>query len=367
MKSSIFVLAFGMLLAASVNAQNIGATDIGGVVNGAKGPETGVWVIAETTDLPTRFARIVVTDERGRYLIPDLPKANYSVWVRGYGLIDSPKLRAIPGQRVNHAAVAAPNPAAAAHYYPAIYWYPMMKIPAASEFGGSGKIPKNITLSDYLTTMKNQACVGCHQLGQESTRTIPAALADLKGEEAWMRRVQSGQAAPLMINPLAGKLGGAPFGYLADWTDRVAKGALPHSRPQRPQGVERNIVVTWWEWGEPKKYLHDLIASDRRYPTVNAYGPLYGSPEYSSDNIPILDPVKNTATSFHAPVRDPDMPLSLGPGHVAALKPLMPSAYWGDEAIWSQRINNNNSMIGRDVRLWLAAAVRVTSNHYFCN
>ena len=40
-----------------------------------KGPEAGVWVIAETTDLPTKFARIVVTDDRGRYVIPDLPKA----------------------------------------------------------------------------------------------------------------------------------------------------------------------------------------------------------------------------------------------------------------------------------------------------
>src|SRR5437868_15551305 len=118
MKSSSFVLAFGMLLAASVNAQNIGATDIGGVVNGAKGPETGVWVIAETTDLPTRFARIVVTDERGRYLIPDLPKANYSVWVRGYGLVDSQKVKAAPGKSLNLTAVVAPDSRAAAQYYP---------------------------------------------------------------------------------------------------------------------------------------------------------------------------------------------------------------------------------------------------------
>ena len=66
----------------------IGATDIGGTVVGAAGPEAGVWVIAETTELPTKFARIVVTDDQGRYLIPDLPAANYSVWVRGYGLVD---------------------------------------------------------------------------------------------------------------------------------------------------------------------------------------------------------------------------------------------------------------------------------------
>jgi hypothetical protein len=53
--------------------------DIGGVVTSAKGPEAGVWVIAETTDLPTRFAKMVVTDDQGRYVVPDLPKANYTI------------------------------------------------------------------------------------------------------------------------------------------------------------------------------------------------------------------------------------------------------------------------------------------------
>jgi hypothetical protein len=109
------------------------------------------------------------------------------------------------------------------------------------------------------------------------------------------------------------------FQLYGDWTDRIAKGELPRAKPQRPQGVERNIVVTLRDWMNEKQYLHDLIASDRRYPTVNAYGPLFGSPEYSSDDIPVLDPVKNTATTFKAPVRDADMPLSLGPGHAAAL------------------------------------------------
>ena len=85
---------------ASSTAVAIDADDIGGVVTGLKGPEAGVWVIAETTDLPTRFVRIVVSDDRGRYLLPDLPKASYSVWVRGYGLIDSPKTKATPGKNL---------------------------------------------------------------------------------------------------------------------------------------------------------------------------------------------------------------------------------------------------------------------------
>ena len=95
--------------------------DLGGVVSGPKGPEAGVWVIAETADLPTKFVRIVVTDDQGRYVVPDLPKANYSVWVRGYGLVDSPKVTTAPGKVLNITAVTAPNPRAAAEYYPAGY------------------------------------------------------------------------------------------------------------------------------------------------------------------------------------------------------------------------------------------------------
>jgi hypothetical protein len=127
---------------ASVRIDN---DDIGGVVTSAKGPEAGVWVIAETTNLPTRFAKMVVTEDQGRYVIPDLPKANYNIWVRGYGLVDSPKVKSVPGKTLNLKAVIAPNEAAAAGYYPAIYWYSMLKIPEASEFGGKGKIPAKIT------------------------------------------------------------------------------------------------------------------------------------------------------------------------------------------------------------------------------
>src|SRR2546426_9848231 len=121
----------------------IDGDDIGGVVTGPSGPEAGVWVIAETTDLPTKFARIVVTDDQGRYVVPDLPKAKYKLWVRGYGLVDSPKVDGEPGKHLNLRAVTAPNQAAAAQYYPAIYWYAMLKIPPASEFGKKdGDIPE---------------------------------------------------------------------------------------------------------------------------------------------------------------------------------------------------------------------------------
>src|SRR5215813_12820530 len=270
---SILTLACSTALRAQQSV-DVRPTEIGGVVTSSKGPEAGVWVIAETTDLPTKFARIVVTDEQGRYLVPDLPTANYSVWVRGYGLVDSPKLIAKPGHLLNHTAVPAPNEAAAARYYPAIYWYAMMKIPPAGEFGGNSDIPAKLTQTDWLRMMKNLGCIGCHQLGQEATRTVPEAFGKFdSGEAAWMRRVQSGQSGEQMTNYLAGTFGGAPFKYLGECTDRAARSELPKHKPPRPQGVERNIVITSWEWSTPDKYLHDLISSDRRNPTVNAYGP----------------------------------------------------------------------------------------------
>jgi hypothetical protein len=177
--------------------------DIGGVVRGPNGPEAGVWVIAETRDLPTRFTRSVVTDDQGRYVLPDLPKAKYKIWVRGYGLVDSPKVDGEPGQQLNLTAVPAPNERAAAEYYPAIYWYSMLKIPEADQFGGASDIPRNVKQFDWLNLMKNNGCVGCHQLGQASTRTIPKAFGDFKtGAEAWQRRTQSGQAGELMVNIL---------------------------------------------------------------------------------------------------------------------------------------------------------------------
>ena len=122
------VLSFAGILAAalymaSTRAQmqaqtNLKPTDIGGVVSSSKGPEAGVWVIAETTDLPTRYIKEVVTDDRGRYLIPALPKANYTVWARGYGLVDSPKVQTEPGKTVDLKPTIAPDAKTAAKLYP---------------------------------------------------------------------------------------------------------------------------------------------------------------------------------------------------------------------------------------------------------
>jgi len=369
--ASVALLMSGILAVSHAQqgrqAVAIDPDDIGGVVTGPNGPEAGVWVIAETRDLQVRYIKSVVTDDQGRYVVPDLPKANYTVWARGYGLVDSAKTTTAPGRLVNIAATPAPTPAAAANYYPAIYWYSMLKIPAADQFGGKNPaIAANVTQTEWLNGMKNNGCIGCHQIGQQSTRTIPAALGTFaSSEQAWMRRVQSGQSGQQMTGQLTA-LGLQSFKNYGDWIDRIAKGELPHATPTRPQGAERNIVVTLRDWMNEKQYLHDLIASDRRYPTVNGYGPVYGSPEYSSNDMPILDPVKNTFTTFRLPVRDEDTPLALGPGHAAALDAMAPSPYWGSDRIWDTKANNHNSMMDRTGRVWMAAAVRGPENPAFC-
>jgi hypothetical protein len=338
------------------DALHIGPVDIGGVVSSSKGPEAGVWVIAETSDFATRFARIVVTDDAGRYLVPDLPKANYRLWVRGYGLTDSAKVPAVRGKALNLTATLAPDAATAAKVYPAAYWYAMLKLPDATEVA---HVPGG--QNGYLMWIKNMGCIGCHQLGNLATRTLPTGLGTFDSSQAaWLRRIQSGQAGGQMLSLAQGLLGGVPLKYLADWTDRIAAGELPASKPTRPAGLERNVVATVRDWADPKSYLHDLSGTDRRHPTVNGYGPLFGSPELSTDNLPMLDPVHSTATTFKAPVRDADTPTTHDDPVVA------PSAYWGTERIWDSRVSVHNPMLDSSGRVWYTARIRAADDPAFC-
>ena len=111
---------------------------IGGVVTSTRGPEAGVWVIAETTELKTPFIKIVVTDDAGRYVLPQLPTATYNVWVRGYGLADSDKVEGRPGDTaLNLTAKIASSPAEAAKVYPGNYWFSLL---AAA---GEERIPRH--------------------------------------------------------------------------------------------------------------------------------------------------------------------------------------------------------------------------------
>jgi hypothetical protein len=360
-----FVALAAAALPISSDTVKVGPDDIGGVVTGPNGPEAGVWVIAETNDLPTKFVRIVVTDDQGRYLIPDLPKANYRVWVRGYGLVDSPKSSCAIGSTMNLKAVPAPNARAAAAYYPAGHWLSLLKVPDKSEFPGTGLqgngISPNVkSQADWVRTIKSGTCMACHQLGSKGTREIPAAFKSLPTSFAqWERRVQSGQAGAQMMGAI-GQLGHKRvLEQFADWTDRIAAGEVPEA-PRRPRGLERNVVITEWDWADPKAYLHDVVSTDRRDPRVNANGLLYGSLELSADYLPVLDPVHNTVTRVPLTVRDSATPIAAGPPAGA------PSAYWGDTVLWTSKANVHNPMIDQKGRVWITAAVRPAENPAFC-
>src|SRR5712691_6608913 len=286
----------------TAQAQNgtvkVGSTDLGGVVTSPNGPEAGVWVIAETTDLPTKFVKIVVTDDQGRYLVPELPKANYSLFVRGYGLVDSPKVRATPGQTLNLKAVVAPDKKSAVEYYPALYWFSLLQVPPKSDFPGTGPSGNGIAASiksqgQWIREIVNtDGCTGCHQMGDEATREIPKNFLSQPNDAkaAWDHRIQAGQAGGGM-NARFSQVGRQrALAMYADWSDRIAHGELPSAAPSRPQGRERNVVVTLWDWADPKVYLHDAITSDKRNPTVNSNGPIYGALEESGDYLTVVDP-----------------------------------------------------------------------------
>jgi hypothetical protein len=346
-------------------AMHVGSNDIGGVVTSSKGAEAGVWVIAETNDLPTKFVKIVVTDDNGSYLVPQLPKANYKIWVRGYGLVDSQPVPATPGKIFNLNAVIAPDARAAAEYYPAVYWFSLLRAPEKSEFPGTGPkgngIPENVkSQGQWLHLLKTDACWTCHQLGDKATREIPKSLGNFNSSTAaWSRRILSGQAGGNMINGLAQLGPEKALPTFADWTDRIAAGELPPA-PPRPQGVERNVVISEWDWADAKAYLHDEIATDKRNPTVNANGMLYGSAELSADYLPVLDPVGATKSEVKLPVRDPKTP-STADDPIPA-----PSPYWGNEAIWHSQANVHNPMFDEKGRVWFTSRIRPSDNPAFC-
>jgi hypothetical protein len=342
--------------------------DLGGVVTGASGPEAGVWVIAETRGLPTRLIKSVVTDDRGRYLVPDLPAAEYDVWVRGYGLIDSPKVKASPGKVVNLKAVPAPDKKAAAQYYPAQFWFALMQVPPVSDFPGTGDqgngiAPSMRTQGEWIRSVVNtDGCTGCHQMGGPATRTIPKSILDAaaNSKSAWDQRIQAGQAGGGMSARFTQVGRQRVLGMYADWTDRIAHGELPAAAPERPQGRERNVVITMWDWADPKAYLHDEIASDKRNPTVNANGPIYGALEESGDYLPVIDPKTNTASRVKLIVRDPNTPSSVDQPPAAA------SPYWGDEAIWNSQTTVHSFAMDKQGRVWAAARVRKGETPAWC-
>ena len=339
---------------------------ISGVVNGPSGPEAGVWVIAETDDFDTSFRKIVVTNDEGRFLLPELPDASYDVWVRGYGLVDSAKTSAQPGEELNLAATVAPTPEEAAEIYPANYWYSLLEVPPASDFPGTGPRGNGIgtamrTQADWVDRMKD-GCQLCHQLGNQATREMPMLdQTDFDSTaEAWAHRIRAGGAGPAMaaeINRIGGERATQLF---ADWTDRIQSGELPPT-PPRPQGIERNVVLTMWGWGHPRGMVHDNVSTDKRNPTVNPNGPIYG---VGGAGLVITDIQNNRSVRMDLPTRvERERRTASYQGSSQAI----PSLYWGDEprpALVSR--GAHNPMMDGKGRLWITQTVRPNTLPAWC-
>ena len=359
--------------ASVVQGQAGGAGYIGGVVQGEKGPEAGVWVIAETKELPTQLIKIVVTDDQGRFMLPDLPTANYSVWVRGYGLVDSTPVMMKPNATpTTLRATTAKTPQEAAKVYPGNYWLSLMQPPAAASFPGTGNTgngfgPTMLTQNHWINTLKS-GCNFCHQLGNNLTRTLddvykgdPAVKTPL---EAWDRRLKGGVRGNAMYGTLGTMGSPGTLNVLADWSDRIAKGEVPPA-PPRPRGVERNIVVTLWDVGDDHSFMHDTSSTDKNHPTVNGGGPVY-SVSAGHGQLVVLNPKENTTYAMDIPTRSPKAEV---PSRFPA--PTFPSLHGGTEHLWANPPDNpadpHNPMLDSKGRVWTTSKIRGNQEPAWCN
>ena len=332
-----------------------GEASIDGVVRSAAGPEAGVWVIAETDDLETGFRKIVVTDDEGRFLIPELATAAYEVWVRGYGLTDSEPRAGRPGDTLELSVSLAATPREAAAVYPANYWYSLIEVPPAADFPGTGDNginPAMRTQEHFIDGLKD-GCQLCHQLGNEATREMPMVDLDEfdSTADAWAFRLGTGATGSSMIRQLNEMGRQRTLDVYADWTDRILAGEVP-AAPPRPSGVERNLVLTMWKWSSARKHVHDNIATDKRNPRLNANGPVYG---VLGDNFVAVDPVAHQAREWVLPMRDSR----------SAGGRTLPSLYW-DEAPGYGAASGHNPMMDAEGRVWLTSAIRPSGNPEWC-
>jgi hypothetical protein len=263
---------------------------IGGLVVNAndQAPEAGVWVIAETKDLPVPFREIVVTDDQGRFLVPDLPEGSYELWVRGYGLKDSAPVKASRGERVSLQVTSAKDSQEAARIYPASYWTSLIQVPSTTE------VPDRYSSQEHWIADWRAGCNQCHQLGMVATRryTDPEDW-----DSVFQRNSTMNETADRMGRQLLEKI-------LADWDTRIKAGEVPPT-PPRPTGLERNVVVSQWDWGASDSFIHDLISTDKRNPTLYPYGKVYGADRVGGGRLWVLDPTNNTVTKYQVQPRDP--------------------------------------------------------------
>ena len=268
----------------------IDKSSIGGVVVNADNqtPEVGVWVIAETKALPVPFREIVVTDDQGRFLVPDLPEGPYELWVRGYGLKDSASVKASRGEQISIQVTSAKDPQEAARIYPASYWTSLIQPPTKKA------IPDHYSSRDEWIADWRAGCNQCHQLGMVATRryTHPDDWNSIFQRNPVMKETANRLGMQLLAKTLA------------DWDTQIKAGEVPPA-PPRPLGIERNVVVSQWDWGANDSFIHDLNSTDKRNPTLYPYGKVYGADRVGGGRLWVLDPMLNTVTKYQVQPRDP--------------------------------------------------------------
>lgn len=343
-----------------------GGDDIAGRVMGPRGGEAGVWVIAETDDLETTFRKIVVTDDEGRFLVPDLPVVSYVVWARGYGLVDTEKQAARPGATVNLTAKAAATPQEAAAIYPASYWYSLLEVPQAGEFPGTGADGNGIGAAmrhqaEWVDRLKD-GCQLCHQMGNKATREVPNMRDYDSTLDAWDKRVQIGGSGSSMSQAMTRMGRPRALKMFAEWTDRIMAGEVPPA-PPRPQGVERNLVLTQWAWSSPRGFIHDEIVTDKRNPTLYPDGPVYGV-DMRMGSLAVTDPAAHRSYELRIPTR---VPIPRRGTEYEAPEAAVPSPYWGTEPMPERSLADpHNPMMDGKGRVWMTSLIRPSENPAWC-
>ncbi|MFT7652850.1 MAG: hypothetical protein ACI9ON_000530 [Limisphaerales bacterium] len=313
----------------------------GQVLSDSGKPEAGVWVIAETSALPTPFRKIVVTDEHGNFVLPQLPNVGYQIWARGYGLKDTQRLTANPGQSIK-LSVNTATPQEAAAIYPANYWLSMLSPPE-----GDPNWVNNFKLG----------CQLCHQVGSLLTRTKNREQLDLGLHKA------------AFMNLVADSLGREKLlTSMTEWQQRILDGETP-PMPPRPKGVERNMVLTHWGWGDTFTYAHDEIATDKRNPSSYANQPIYGV-DLANDRMLILDPITHEASTTAVPTLNgfdtpwcnqtyqPMGATQANPAGFGSLGCPVKAGITGFEGQYPNPANPHNPMMDDKGRVWITTQVR---------
>ena len=228
--------------------------------------------------------------------------------------------------------------------------------------GGRGGGPQVIQSQEqWVSTIKG--CIVCHQMGTKATRELSPALGVFDSSmDAWERRLRSGQTGAGMYNTVT-RLGSREQGlaFYADWTDRIKAGEVPQA-PPRPQGVERNLVLTSWDVSNSTAFIHDIVSANKWGARGNDYGPVYGA-DFHNDALVVLDPVKNAAQVIKIPTQIDKNQIQTFTSQQIDL----PSPVWGDEIVITDHVAPDTPMFDQKGRIWVTGMTRTRNNPPYCD